>query len=45
MPGFDLSVEEKSDVIAFLKSLTDEAFLNDARYADPNLTETRKIAR
>ncbi len=33
--GFTLSPEEKGDVIAFLKSLTDEAFLTDPRFADP----------
>ncbi|WP_437596576.1 MbnH family di-heme enzyme [Sorangium sp. So ce590] len=33
--GFDLTAEEKADVIAFLQSLTDDAFLKDPRYADP----------
>ncbi|XXT16199.1 MbnH family di-heme enzyme [Sorangium sp. So ce429] len=33
--GFDLTAEEKADVIAFLKSLTDEEFLTDPRHADP----------
>lgn len=33
--GFTLSPGEKADVIAFLKSLTDEAFLTDPRFADP----------
>ncbi|WP_437660390.1 MbnH family di-heme enzyme [Sorangium sp. So ce1182] len=33
--GFDLTAEEKADVIAFLKTLTDEAFLRDPRFADP----------
>ncbi|WP_437827571.1 MbnH family di-heme enzyme [Sorangium sp. So ce1153] len=33
--GFDLTAEEKADVIAFLKTLTDEAFLTDPRFADP----------
>ncbi|XXX73588.1 MbnH family di-heme enzyme [Sorangium sp. So ce134] len=33
--GFDLTPEEKADVIAFLESLTDDEFLTDPRYADP----------
>jgi cytochrome c peroxidase len=33
--GFKLSPDDKADVIAFLKSLTDEAFLTDPRFADP----------
>jgi cytochrome c peroxidase len=33
--GFTLSAGEKSEVIAFLKSLTDEALLKDPRLADP----------
>ena len=30
-----LSAQDKSDLLAFLGSLTDEAFLNDPRFADP----------
>ncbi|RKH54731.1 methanobactin export MATE transporter MbnM [Corallococcus aberystwythensis] len=33
--GFELTPDEKADVIAFLESLTDTAFLNDPRFADP----------
>lgn len=33
--GFDLSQQEKQDVIAFLESLTDPTFLNDPRLANP----------
>lgn len=33
--GFELSVEEREDVIAFLMSLTDEIFLSDPRFSDP----------
>jgi cytochrome c peroxidase len=33
--GFILSPAERADVIAFLQSLTDEAFLSDPRFADP----------
>lgn len=33
--GFELTAEEKADVIAFLETLTDEEFLKDPRYADP----------
>ncbi|WP_129351204.1 methanobactin export MATE transporter MbnM [Sorangium cellulosum] len=33
--GFELTAEEKADMIAFLESLTDEEFLTDPRFADP----------
>ena len=33
--GFDLSPQEREDVLAFLHTLTDEVFLNDPRLADP----------
>lgn len=33
--GFPLSEGEKADLVAFLRSLTDEAFLTDPRHADP----------
>jgi cytochrome c peroxidase len=33
--GFELTDEERADVIAFLESLTDEEFLTDPRFADP----------
>jgi cytochrome c peroxidase len=33
--GFELSRGERRDVIAFLRSLTDPAFLSDPRFADP----------
>jgi len=33
--GFKLSDDERRSVIAFLTSLTDEAFLHDPRFADP----------
>jgi cytochrome c peroxidase len=33
--GFELSEGERRDVITFLQSLTDEAFLSDPRFADP----------
>jgi cytochrome c peroxidase len=35
VPGFVLNSEEKLAVLAFLSSLTDEAFLTDPRFADP----------
>jgi hypothetical protein len=31
-----LSESDKMDIIAFLKTLTDETFLHDRRFADPN---------
>ena len=33
--GFGYSAEQKAALAAFLKTLTDEAFLSDARFADP----------
>lgn len=35
VPGFEVTGQEKADLIAFLKSLTDENFLNNPRYSDP----------
>ncbi|NVJ08363.1 di-heme enzyme [Myxococcus sp. AM001] len=33
--GFTLTAQEKEDVLAFLESLTDTAFLTDPRFSDP----------
>ncbi|MBC7978758.1 MAG: di-heme enzyme, partial [Myxococcales bacterium] len=33
--GFTITADERADVLAFLNSLTDDAFLTDARFADP----------
>ena len=33
--GFELSEGEKSDLIAFLKSLTDETFITNPKFSDP----------
>ena len=33
--GFDISPEQRADLIAFLKTLTDDAVLTDARFANP----------
>ncbi len=35
VPGFPISEQEKSDLLAFLRSLTDETFLKDQRHSDP----------
>jgi cytochrome c peroxidase len=35
VPGFTLTDEERHDLVAFLASLTDSAFLTDARFSDP----------
>lgn len=35
VPGFTLTPGERADLLAFLRSLTDEPFLNDARFANP----------
>ena len=32
---FELSPEERADLVAFLESLTDEQFLRDARFGPP----------
>ncbi len=34
--GISLSEQDKTDVISFLKTLTDKTFLYDRRFADPN---------
>ncbi len=39
--GFTITREEKRDLLAFLESLTDEAFLADARFSDPWVKATR----
>jgi hypothetical protein len=31
-----MTADEKKDIIAFLKTLTDYKFINDLRFADPN---------
>jgi cytochrome c peroxidase len=33
--GFELTPQESEDLLAFLRALTDDAFLNDPRYSDP----------
>jgi cytochrome c peroxidase len=33
--GFEITAEQKADLIAFLQSLTDETFLHDPAFADP----------
>lgn len=35
VPGFTLTDSERSDLVAFLHSLTDETFLHDPRFSDP----------
>ena len=35
MRGFTLTVEEKADLIEFLKTLTDEEFVTNPRYGNP----------
>lgn len=36
--GFTLTTEERADLIAFLESLTDQAFITDPRFSDPFAT-------
>ena len=33
--GFEVTASEKSDLVEFLRSLTDESFVTDPRFADP----------
>jgi cytochrome c peroxidase len=40
--GFTLAPDQRADLIAFLESLTDEAVLHDARFANPWQSETGK---
>ena len=35
VPGFEMTAEEKADLLAFLLALTDRDFLKDPRYSDP----------
>lgn len=42
--GFDLSGQEKADLIAFLASLTDESVLQNPRYTDPCRQRTNDAA-
>ncbi len=37
-----LTPEEKKDILAFLLTLTDREFLNDRRFADPNMGQKNK---
>lgn len=34
--GLNLTAQEKADLVAFLKTLTDQSFLADAKFSDPN---------
>jgi cytochrome c peroxidase len=33
--GFQLTVQDRTDLLAFLQSLTDDHFLHNPRYANP----------
>ncbi len=35
VPGFEMTADERAELIAFLRSFTDEEFLTDPRYSDP----------
>jgi cytochrome c peroxidase len=39
--GFELSPEDRKDLIAFLETLTDQAVLHDPRFSDPRLANTK----
>jgi cytochrome c peroxidase len=40
LEGFTLASGERADLLAFLRSLTDEAFLRDPRFSNPHLAGT-----
>lgn len=42
IPGFELSEQERADVLAFLRSLTDEDFLSNPAFSDPWKEEERQ---
>jgi cytochrome c peroxidase len=33
--GLNLSIQEKADLVAFLKTMTDSSFINDERFKNP----------
>ncbi len=35
VPGFEITLEERADLLAFLKTLTDDKFLTNPNYSDP----------
>ena len=37
--GFEVSAQEKQDIIAFLESLTDETFISSERFSNPWITQ------
>ena len=39
--GFKITPQERSDLVAFLQSLTDEKFLHDPRFSDPFAAEAK----
>jgi len=41
--GFEFSQEEKTDLVAFLKTLTDLSFITDPKWSDPFLEEPEEI--
>ncbi len=40
VPGFEMTPDERADLIAFLKSLTDETFLTNPKLSAPWKKET-----
>jgi cytochrome c peroxidase len=34
--GLNLTTQQKADLVAFLKSLTDDDFLKNSKFSDPN---------
>lgn len=43
--GISLTAQDKKDVIAFLKTLTDRKFLNDIRFNNPNIQPYKPVTK
>lgn len=43
--GFEVTEQEKADLVAFLRSLTDEQFITDPRYSNPFEDISEQLAR
>lgn len=43
VPGFEISEQELADLVAFLQSLTDEQFIQEARFSDPFKSEPSSL--
>ena len=44
VPGFEITAQEREDLLNFLKTLTDETFLEDPRFSDPFEDSPERVA-